>query len=64
MQELTPDLATQIIKGGYWVVPPKKGAKMAIVYMGAVAPQALEAFEALREDNPDAGLMAITSAGY
>ncbi|MAO93893.1 MAG: transketolase [Rhodospirillales bacterium] len=61
-RKMTPDLARQIIKGGYWVVPPKKGAKMAIVYMGAVAPQALEAFEALREDNPDAGLMAITSA--
>jgi pyruvate dehydrogenase E1 component len=61
-RDLSDDLADQIVKGGYWVVPPGKGAKMAIVYMGAVAPQALEAFEALREENPDAGLMAITSA--
>lgn len=55
-------LETQIVKGGYWVIPPAQGARMAIVYMGAVAPQAVEAFEALRKDFPDAGLMAITSA--
>ena len=56
------DLSDQIIRGGYWVVPPEKGAKLAVVYMGAVAPQALEAFESLRQDHPGAGLMAITSA--
>ncbi len=61
-RQMTPDLEDQIIKGGYWVVPPKSGATMAIVYMGAVAPQALEAFTDLQKDNPGAGLMAITSA--
>ena len=61
-REMESTLAEQIVKGGYWVVPPAQGARMAIVYMGAVAPQALEAFEALRKDHPDAGLMAITSA--
>jgi pyruvate dehydrogenase E1 component len=61
-REMDDGLADQIIRGGYWVVPPERGAKMAIVFMGAVAPQALEAFEDLRKDNPGAGLMAITSA--
>lgn len=61
-RDIDATLADHIVKGGYWVVPPGRGAKMAIVYMGAVAPQALEAFETLRVDHPDAGLMAITSA--
>lgn len=61
-RDLSEELADQIVKGGYWVVPPENGAKMAIVYMGAVAPQAMEAFETLKKDHPDAGLMAITSA--
>ncbi len=49
------------IAGGYWVVPPAPGAELAICYQGPVAPEALEAFEAVREDVPGAGLMAITS---
>lgn len=61
-RDMTPDLAAQVVKGGYWVVPPREGADMAVVYMGAVAPQAFEAFEDLQKNHPGAGLMAITSA--
>jgi len=61
-REIDADLADQIVKGGYWVEPPRRGARSAIVYIGAVAPQAKEAFERLRADYPDAGLLAITSA--
>lgn len=61
-REIDDDLADRIVKGGYWVHPPRKGARTAIVYVGAVAPQAHEAFERLRADFPDAGLLAITSA--
>jgi len=54
--------AAAIIEGGYWVVPPGEGAPLALVYQGAVAPEARAAFEAIREDVPDAGLLAVTSA--
>lgn len=49
------------IEGGYWVHPPEPGAPIALAYQGPVAPEALEAFAALREDVPGAGLLAITS---
>jgi pyruvate dehydrogenase E1 component len=51
-----------VIAGGYWVVPPAPGARIAIAYQGPVAPEALAAFETLREEEPEAGLLAITSA--
>ena len=50
-----------VIDGGYWMVPPAEGAPLALVYQGAVAPEALAAFEIVREDVPGAGLLAVTS---
>ncbi len=50
-----------VIAGGYWMVPPAPGAMLAIAYQGAVAPEALAAFEIVREEVPGAGLLAITS---
>ena len=49
------------IAGGYWLHPPSPGARIAIAYQGPVAPEALAAFETLREEEPGAGLLAITS---
>jgi pyruvate dehydrogenase E1 component len=43
------------------VVPPADGAEIAIVYQGAVAGEAEQAFATLREDVPGAGLLALTS---
>ncbi|MGG5808348.1 1-deoxy-D-xylulose-5-phosphate synthase N-terminal domain-containing protein [Falsiroseomonas sp. CW058] len=53
--------AAGVVAGGYWVVPPAPGAAIAVAYQGPVAPEAMEAFEALREDVPEAGLLAVTS---
>jgi len=50
-----------VIAGGYWAVPPAPGAEIALAYQGPVAPEAAEAFAALAEDVPGAGLLAITS---
>ncbi|HEX7388595.1 MAG TPA: transketolase, partial [Acidiphilium sp.] len=50
-----------VIAGAHWVVEPKPGAGIAILYQGALAPEAEAAFEALLEDEPGAGLMALTS---
>ena len=51
-----------IIAGGYWLREPAPGAEIAIAYTGAVAPEALQAWEQLIEDLPGAGLLAVTSA--
>jgi len=55
-------LRDQIIAGGYWLKPPAPGASLAIVAMGAVMPEALEAHGQLIEEIPGAGLLAVTSA--
>ncbi len=49
------------IQGGYWLREPGPNAEAAIVYSGAIAPEALAAWEALSEDLPGLGLLAITS---
>ncbi len=59
---MTPALREAIIAGGYWMREPAEGAELAIVFSGAVAPQAIEAMEALAEEVPGAGLLAVTSA--
>ncbi|HEY0115982.1 MAG TPA: transketolase, partial [Allosphingosinicella sp.] len=47
--------------GGYWLREPGPGADAAIVYSGAIAPEALAAWEALKDDLPGLGLLAVTS---
>ena len=49
------------LKGGYWLKHPAPGADAAIAYTGAIVPEVLEAFEALRDDIPGLGLLAVTS---
>jgi pyruvate dehydrogenase E1 component len=49
------------IEGGYWLKPPAPDARAAIVYSGAIAPEALQAWDMLSEDMPGLGLLAITS---
>jgi pyruvate dehydrogenase E1 component len=55
------DLASAIVAGAYWLREPADGAELAIAYCGAVAPEALAAHQAVVEDIPGAGLLAITS---
>ncbi len=55
------DLAEDIVKGAYWQVAPQAGAPLAIVYSGAVAPEAMAAHAEVVEDIPGAGLLAVTS---
>ena len=61
-REITDALREAIIAGGYWLKPPEPRAQLAIVYQGAVAPQALAVYDQILEDIPDAGLLAVTSA--
>ena len=50
-----------LIEGAYWQVEPAPGAELAVVYTGAVAPEARDAFEQILEDIPGAGLLAVPS---
>ncbi|HET6184030.1 MAG TPA: transketolase [Acetobacteraceae bacterium] len=50
-----------VIAGAHWVVPPAPGARIAVAYQGPVALEAETAFAELREEEPTAGLLAITS---
>ena len=50
------------LEGAYWLRQPAPGAEAALVYSGAVAPEALAAWKALKEDVPGIGLLAVTSA--
>ena len=49
------------LAGAYWLREPGTNAEAAIVAMGAVMPEALAAWEDLREDIPGLGLLAVTS---
>ncbi len=55
-------LRRNIVDGAYWLKAPADGAELALVYTGAVAREATAAWEALAEDIPGAGLLAVTSA--
>ncbi|HYZ23004.1 MAG TPA: transketolase, partial [Rhodopila sp.] len=57
-RELDP---AAVIAGAHWVVPPGDGARIALAYQGPIAPEAEAAFEVLREEEPSAGLLAVTS---
>jgi pyruvate dehydrogenase E1 component len=61
-RNLDGGLREQIIAGGYWLKPPAAGSRLAIVAMGAVMPEALEAHAQLSDEMPGAGLLAVTSA--
>jgi pyruvate dehydrogenase E1 component len=50
-----------VIAGAYWAVPPAPGASFALAYQGALEPEAAAAFATIKEDIPEAGLLAITS---
>ena len=60
-REIDSILESGVIAGGYWMRPPAEGASLAIVYTGAVAPEAMEAHAAIVESNPGTGLLAVTS---
>ena len=60
-REISSDLESQIIKGAYWLIPPAEGARIAIVYSGAVVPEVIEAYEQIKEEIHGLGVMAITS---
>jgi pyruvate dehydrogenase E1 component len=59
---ITPRLREAIIQGGYWLRRPDPSADLAIIYTGAVAPEAIDAAGLLGEDERGVGVLAVTSA--
>ncbi len=49
------------LAGGYWLREPGPDSEAAIVAMGAVMPEAISAWEELRDDIPGLGLLSVTS---
>ncbi len=49
------------LKGAYWRIAPTAPQPIAIVAMGALLPEALEAHAQLSEDMPGLGLLQVTS---
>jgi pyruvate dehydrogenase E1 component len=49
------------LKGGYWLMRPAPGAEAAIVFTGAIAPEAIAAWHDLKDDIPGLGLLNVTS---
>jgi pyruvate dehydrogenase E1 component len=56
------DLSRNIIDGAYWMRKPGPNAQIVVAYMGAIAPEAIEAVGLMAEDRRDIGLLAVTSA--
>ena len=49
------------LNGGYWLREPDAESEAAIVAMGAVMPEAIAAWDELRDDIPGLGLLSVTS---
>ena len=49
------------LQGGYWLRQPAPHAEAAIVFTGAIAPEALQAYDSLCADIPGLGLLNVTS---
>jgi pyruvate dehydrogenase E1 component len=62
MREMTPELAQDIVDGGYWMRRPGPNASVVVAYTGALATEAIEAVGLMGEDRRDVGLLAVTSA--
>ena len=55
------DWEADALNGGYWLRKPSGAADAAIVFTGAIAPEAIAAHAALLDDMPGLGLLNVTS---
>ena len=60
-RQMDENLRRNITKGAYWLRQPTQEAEVVIIYSGAVAQEAIDAYEDITEDISGAGLLAITS---
>ncbi len=60
-RDMNAGLRDAILAGGYWLREPAQGGDLAIIAMGAMLPEAIQAVAWLGERNPRIGLLAVTS---
>ena len=59
---MTPEMRRCVVDGAYWLRAPGPNCQVVVAYMGAVAPEAIQATGLMAEDRRDVGLLAVTSA--
>lgn len=60
-RQMDDDLAHDVLAGAYWLRPPGPDCDIVLTAMGALMPEAIEAFALIADDCPAAGLLAVTS---
>lgn len=61
-REITPGLASDIIRGGYWLVPPTPNCEAIIAYQGVLASEAITAAGMIGGERRNVAVLAVTSA--
>ncbi|MDC9826177.1 transketolase [Devosia sp. ZB163] len=61
-REVTPQLANDIIRGAYWLVPPTPNCEAIIAYQGVLASEAIKAAGMVGGDRRNVAVLAVTSA--
>jgi pyruvate dehydrogenase E1 component len=60
-REISTALRADLLAGAYWLRAPSPGSEVAVVAMGAVVPEAIEAVARIGERNSRVGLLVVTS---
>jgi pyruvate dehydrogenase E1 component len=61
-REMTPELAANVVAGGYWLIEPAPESALVLVCTGVVVPEAIQALQELREDIEGIGILVVTSS--
>jgi pyruvate dehydrogenase E1 component len=61
-RQIDDGLRQSIIDGAYWLRKPGPNAEVVVAFMGAIAPEAIDAVGLMAEARRDVGLLAVTSA--
>jgi pyruvate dehydrogenase E1 component len=61
-RSLSGEIRDAVIEGGYWLREPGPEAEVAVAYAGAVAEEVMAAGEAMSDEVPGFGILAVTSA--
>jgi len=61
-RQMDGQLREDVLAGGYWLRHPAPGSDLAIIFSGAIAPEAMAAWDRIAVDTPGTGLLCVTSA--
>jgi len=61
-RDLDDEAKSHILAGGYWLERPAEGCDLAILFTGAIAAEAILAWQRMTAETPGVGLLCVTSA--